>query len=405
MPRFLYRALNAAGEVVEGERESHDRERLIAALKKEGLRPLQALEKRRGGSLRTLALGRRRSRVDDAALVLFTRAVATLLGAGLPLEQALEEAAAGEVSPAMRDVARRLLERVRGGMSFADALGERGDVFAAHYVGLVRAGEAGGTLEEVMRDLADAVERARNLRQEIRSALVYPILVLVTAVGSLLILLLAVIPEFEPLFTSAGDSLPVSAAAVLWLSKALREDAWAILGVLLLAFLAVRQLWRDPQWRRAMDARVLRLPLLGRLLGKLETARFTRSFGTLLRNGVELVPALVMSARTLSNATLAQGIERAAPRLRRGEGVHAALAAAGILPPMAERLVRIGESSGQLDAMLLTIARIYEEEVARDTRRLVALLVPAVTLALGVIVVAIIGAILSAILASYDLPF
>ena len=405
MPRFLYRALNAAGEVVEGERESHDRDRLIATLKKEGLRPLQALEKRRGGSLRTLALGRRRSRVDDAALVLFTRAVATLLGAGLPLEQALEEAAAGEVSPAMRDIARKLLERVRGGMSFADALGERGDVFPAHYVGLVRAGEAGGTLEEVMRDLADAVERARNLRQEIRSALVYPILVLVTAVGSLLILLLAVIPEFEPLFTSAGDSLPVSAAAVLWLSKTLREDAWAILGVLLLVFLAVRQLWRDPQWRRAMDARMLRLPLLGRLLGKLETARFTRSFGTLLRNGVELVPALVMSARTLSNATLAQGIERAAPRLRRGEGVHAALAAAGILPPMAERLVRIGESSGQLDAMLLTIARIYEEEVARDTRRLVALLVPAVTLALGVIVVAIIGAILSAILASYDLPF
>ena len=405
MPRFLYRALNAAGEVVEGERESHDRERLIAALKKEGLRPLQALEKRRGSALRTLALGRRRSRVDDAALVLFTRGVATLLGAGLPLEQALEEAAAGEVSPAMRDVARKLLERVRGGMSFADALSERGDVFPAHYIGLVRAGEAGGTLEEVMRDLADAVERARNLRQEIRSALVYPVLVLVTAAGSLLILLLAVIPEFEPLFTSAGDSLPVSAAAVLWLSKTLREDAWAILGVLLLAFLAGRQLWRDPYWRRAMDARMLRLPLLGRLLGKLETARFTRSFGTLLRNGVELVPALVMSARTLSNATLAQAIERVAPRLRRGEGVHAALAAAGILPPMAERLVRIGENSGQLDAMLLTIARIYEEELARDTKRLVALLVPAVTLGLGVIVVAIIGAILSAILASYDLPF
>ncbi len=405
MPRFLYRALNAAGELVEGERESGDRDRLIAALKKEGLRPLQALEKRRGGSLRTLALERRRSRVDDAALVLFTRAVATLLGAGLPLEQALEEAAAGEVSPAMRDVARKLLERVRGGMSFADALAERVDVFPPHYVGLVRAGEAGGTLEEVMRDLADAVERARNLRQEIRSALVYPVLVLVTAVGSLLILLLAVIPEFEPLFTGAGDSLPLSAAAVLWLSKTLREDAWLILGVVLLAFFALRQLWRDPHWRQAMEARMLRLPLVGRLLGKLEAARFTRSFGTLLKNGVELVPALLMSARTLSNATLARAIERVAPRLRRGEGVHAALAAAGILPPMAERLVRIGENSGQLDAMLLTIARIYEEELTRDTKRLVALLVPAVTLALGVVVVAIIGAILSAILASYDLPF
>ncbi|RMD89919.1 MAG: type II secretion system F family protein [Alphaproteobacteria bacterium] len=403
MPRFVYRALNAAGEIVDGERESVDRGELVAALKAEGLRPLKAQRKGHGLRLK-LDLGSQR-RVDEAALALFTRGVATLLGAGLPLEQALAEAAEDESVPAMREAVRAVLARVRSGASLADALAEHGDAFPPYYVGLVRAGEAGGTLAEVMRDLADSVERARGLRQDIRSALVYPVLVLVTAVGSVLILLLAVIPEFEPLFEGAGDSLPMTAAAVMWLSRMLRADGWLILLLLLLAAIGLRAAWHDARLRRALDARFLHMPLVGPVLAKTETARFARSLGTLLKNGVDLVPALSMAARTLANAVLVQGIEGIVPRVRRGEGVSGPLAAAGILPPMAERLVRVGESSGALATMLLTVARIHEEEVAREIKRLVALLVPAVTLALGVLVVAIVGSILSAILASYDLPF
>ncbi|MFQ5347792.1 MAG: type II secretion system F family protein, partial [Rhodothalassiaceae bacterium] len=371
MPRFVFRALNGAGEIVEGERESPDRGALVAALKAEGLRPLKAQRKGHGLRLK-LDFGSGR-RVDEAALALFTRGVATLLGAGLPLEQALAEAAEGESVPAMRETVRAVLAGVRGGASLADALAGHGDVFPPYYVGLVRAGEAGGTLAEVMRDLADAVERARGLKQDIRSALLYPLLVLVTAVGSLLILLLAVIPEFEPLFEGAGDSLPVTAVAVMWLSRVLRADGWLLLLLLLLAAVGLRASWRDARLRRAIDARLLHMPLVGPVLAKTETARFARSLGTLLRNGVDLVPALSMAARTLANAVLVQGIEGIIPRVRRGEGVSGPLAAAGVLPPMAERLVRVGESSGALATMLLTVARIHEEEVAREIKRLVAL--------------------------------
>lgn len=406
MPRFAYRALDGEGSLVEGERESASREALVESLRKDGLRPLHTAPRQAGGGLRLLLPGRPAGRpADGDMLVRFTRELATLLGAGLPLDQSLGTVAGEGAEPAVRDIARGLVEKLRGGSSLADALAARPDLFPGFYSGLVRAGEAGGSLESILDDLADTLERTRALRQDVRSALTYPVLVLVAAGLSILILLLGVIPEFEPLFAGAGDALPISASMIMALSRGLRDWWWTLPLMPLALWLLARRLRADPVFRARLDARMLRLPALGPLLHKIEAARFCRTLGTLIRNGVEIVPALAMSARTLGNATLAEAVAQVAPRLRRGEGLHEPLAAAGVLPPLARRLVEIGEASGQLDKMLLTVARIYEEDISRETKRLVTLLVPIVTLLLGVLVAVIIGSILSAILTSYDLPF
>lgn len=406
MPLFAFRALDPAGALVEGERESASREALVESLRKDGLQPLHTAPRRVGGGLRlVLSGGAAGGRAKDDTAAMFTRELATLLGAGLPLDQALGTIAGEGAEPAIREIALALVEKLRGGSSLADALATRPGTFPGYYSGLVRAGEAGGTLGRVLDDLAETMERARALRQEVRSALTYPILVLVAAGLSILILLLGVIPEFEPLFAGAGDALPFTAEAVMALSRGLRDWWWLLPAAPLALWLAVRSLRNDPAFRARLDARLLRLPAIGPLLHKIEAARFCRTLGTLIANGVDIVPALGMSARTLGNATLAEAVEKVAPRLRRGEGLHEPLGAAGVLPPLARRLVEIGEASGQLDRMLLTVARIYEEDIGRETKRLVTLLVPVVTLLLGILVAVIIGSILSAILTSYDLPF
>lgn len=406
MPRFSYRAVNSAGETVRGEMEAGDRAGLVRALRDQGYMPVHT-EQRTGPTRargRTRGRRARRGRVTQQGLALFTRELATLLGAGLPIDRALATVAGQSEAGGMAQVAQGLLDAVRGGSGLADAMQDQPGVFPAFYVGLVRAGEAGGTLHEVLTNLADAQEQAESLRQDIRSALNYPVLVLIAAGAAIVILLVAVVPEFEPLFANAGDALPWSARAVLAVSDAFRASWWALpAGVLAVAALAV-QARRSPRVRALRDAWAMRLPGIAPLIRKIEAARFARALGTLLRNGVDAATAIDMAVDTIGNTRLAARLGSVGSRLRRGEGLAQPLAAAKVFPPLATQLMEAGEQSGHLDRMLLTVAGIYDQEVRRDTQRLLQLLVPMVTLLLGVLVAAIMGAILSAILSSYQIP-
>ncbi len=405
MANFSFRALDGSGRLVEGERVGSDRAEILGQLRQEGFQPLQ-IEERKARGLSLTTTKKRPTGLDENALALFARELATLLMAGLPLEQGLVTIAQQDGGKgASAEIATTLLKKVRSGSSFADALASKEGVFPGHFIGLVRAGEAGGTLEQVMASLADTLERARTLRQEIKAALNYPIMVLVAAGGSILVLLLGVIPEFEPLFAGAGDALPFSARLVLGVSRGLREFWWAIPAIIFLVFILLKSTASNSHVRARLDGMLLDMPMIGPLLRKIEASRFCSTLGTLLKNGVDVVPALQMSIGTLSNGRLITAVEQVVPKLRRGEGLATPLEQSGLLPPLALRLLRIGESSGQLDVMLMTTARIYEGDISRDTKKMVGMLVPAVTLFLGIVVAGIIGSILSAILTSYDLPF
>lgn len=401
MPNFHYKAVTTDGKVVEGDIEAPSRSAVIEHLRRQGSLAIRAEE----GSARRSRPSLRRLGTSSKDLLPFTRELATLLRAEVPLDRALALVSELNDKPAFRDLTVRVLDKVRGGASFADALQAQGEVFPRVYIGMVRAGEAGGSLKTVLVQISEMLARRQALEETVRQALQYPIIVLVTAFVSVILILTLVIPEFRPLFEEAGAALPLSTQVILWLSDFLRAW-WLALGLgFCLSVLALGRAMRSPAFRRTSDALALRLPLVGGLIARVEAVRFSRTLGTLLVNGVSLLAALAMTVETIGNSAVAAKLAEVERHLKKGEGLGEPLSRAGVFPPMAIHLVRIGEESGQLEEMLGRIADIYDEEVKRAIQRVLGLLIPVITILLGVIVAGIVASVFSAILGSYDAAF
>jgi general secretion pathway protein F len=298
---------------------------------------------------------------------------------------------------------RAVLDKVRGGSSLADSMAAQDDVFPAFYLGMVRAGEAGGSLDVTLRHLAELLERSQAAREQVKSALVYPCVVLATGAASVGILFGFVIPRFRPLFEEAGTALPLTTQLVLALSDGFRDYWWLILGIIVLLVFGWRRYVGTTEGRRRWDAWLLRLPLIGDLITKIEISRFSRTLGTLLRNGVSPLAALAITQETVTNMALREGLATVVESVKEGRGFADPLARTQLVPALAVNLTRVGEETAKLDDMLLKVGEIYEQESRRSVERLLALLVPAVTVGLGVVVALVIGSILSAVLSVYDL--
>jgi general secretion pathway protein F len=403
MPRYRYKAVSPAGVILEGEIEAAARAAVIERLRRDGNTPIRADELRAGaGQWLSFSLFSRR-KLGEKDVVLLTRELSTLLHAGLPLDRAL--GILGEIAEPgpQRDFVQRILDSVRGGASLAEALETFKDRLASFYIGMVRAGEAGGSLETVLARLADTLERTFALRESVRSAMYYPIFVLTMAVASVVILVTLVVPQFAPLFENSGAPVPLPMRVIMAVGDFGTTYWWAILGALALGLLLLRRHNRSPVGRLRWDRMKLDLPLLGELTLKVEVARFTRTLGTLLANGVTVLNAMSIALGTLGNRALAQSTDGLTARLKRGEGLAVPMMDSGAFPRLAVQLIQVGEESGQLDAMLMRVADIYDEEVKRTLQRLMALLVPAITIGLGILVAAIIGTMMTAILSVYDL--
>ena len=254
----------------------------------------------------------------------------------------------------------------------------------------------------VLERLSTMLEKSEALKAKLRSAMTYPLTVLILTGASLLILLLNVVPSFKPIFENAGAELPWSTAMILAASDALTEWGWAGLLVLLAVLLIIRRVQMSTTGARRLDALLVSTPVVGGLIGKVETARFCRSLGTLRANGVALIESLGIAAGTLSNQHLAEAVRRMTPSVARGDGLAAPMRSSRVFPDLAVQLIEIGEENGRLDDMLLQAAEVFDEEVERDLQRALALLTPIVTVVLGVLIAGVIGSILSAILNSYN---
>ena len=406
MARFLYKAVSADGEIIEGEFDATDRQAVIDRLHAQGHTPIRAEPRAQAGAGRR-ALPRlfQARRVTCRDLVLLTQELATLLGAGLPLDRGLGIILELAEPGPLRELVEGLREKVQGGATLADAMQGAAEVFPNFYVGMVRAGEAGGTLEVVLSRVAETLERTQALRDDVRAALRYPALVVIMAGVSIVVLMTAVIPEFRPLFEDSGAALPVSTQVIIAVSDFLQDYWWTVALGLLAAAVALRQHNRSPAGRLRWDRWLAGAPLFGDLVRKIEVARFSRTLGTLLANGVSVLNALALTTETLDNQAIAEAAGRAQGRLAKGEGLAEPLMETGVFPGLALQLIRVGEETGQLDVMLMRIAVIYDDEVKRTIERMLSLLVPLVTLVLGVLIAAIIGSMMAAILSSYDLPF
>jgi general secretion pathway protein F len=249
------------------------------------------------------------------------------------------------------------------------------------------------------------LERSEALKDNVKSALQYPALVVIMAVLSMIILMTAVIPEFRPLFEEAGTDLPVSTQIVVAVSDFLGDYWWALAGGILLVMLLIRRHNADPAGRLRWDRWMLDMPMIGNLIKKIEVARLSRTLGTLLSNGVTVLNALSMTTEALGNQAVVEALAEVRGRLTKGERLADPLIEAGVFPPLALQLIQIGEESGKLEEMLLRVAEIYDDEVKRTIQRNLGLLVPLITIGVGILIAMIIGSILAAILSAYDLPF
>ncbi len=405
MPRFIYKAVTPAGQIVEGEVLAVTRSEVIEQLHAEGsilIRASQASEGLLAGFVSAHLFGHRRLSPTD--IVVITQEMATLLHAGVPTDRALQLLAGLAEGHAKRNFVNGLLESVRSGASLADALERHKEVLPSFYIGMLRAGEAAGNLDSVLERLAEVLTRTQAVKETVRTAMYYPLIVLVVAALSIAILLTAVVPEFRPIFESTGATLPMSTKVIIAASDAMQHYWWAMVVGAAGITGALWYSYRRPAGRLRWDELILKLPLIGNAVTKMEVVRFSRTLGTLLASGVVALSALSIATKTLTNRAVAQQIADIAGRLKKGEGLAVPLRSAKVFPSLAVQLIQVGEEAGQLDAMLLRVADIYDEEVKRTVQRLLSLLTPVITIGLGLLVAVIIGSMLTAILGAYNLP-
>jgi general secretion pathway protein F len=395
---YQYRAVDRAGTLVTGEREADSEAAVLDWLKMRDLVPLRATKAK--SSALTLTIGRPLSPARRAVL---TRERAVLLEAGLQLDQALSLLHRSASKPPEAALLANILTKVRGGAAFSEALRAEGSIFPADYVAMVRAGEASGTLAPVLERLADQLERAHKLKARVQGQLIYPAVLTFAAIGSVVILMTVVVPAFAPLFAEAGRELPPATRAMIAFADATRLGGPWLAAVLLGFSLWMTRLDRGHPVRRGLDRAVLAVPILGSLRTRLEAARFCRTLGTLLANGVALVQALTLSRAALGNGELAAGIDRVADGVRRGLSVNRCLRSEPAWPPLMAELCQVGEETGRLAPMLLKLADMFDEEAGQRLERFVTLLTPMITLLLGMMVAGVLAGLLQTILSVNEL--
>lgn len=394
MPLFRYKALSPAGDTLEGQMDAVSAEEVISRLQDGGHIPVEARradEADAGGGLAALL---RRKELSGDQVLQFTTQLATLLGAGQPLDRALQILLELPESTQARKVLERVRESVRGGTTLSAALEQQHDVFSRLYINMVRAGEAGGSLQETLARLADYLERSKALRGSVINALIYPA-ILLTVVGlSLLLMLAYVVPQFEAVFQGMDRELPLISRVVIGSGQLVRGWWWLLLAAAVAGALWLDRKRRDPQWRLRLDAWLLRRKLVGSLIARLETARLARTLSTLVKNGVPLLTALGIARNVLGNRALAQALEAAADEVKTGSGLAHALVKRKLYPRLALQMIQVGEESGDLDGMLNKIADTFDAETAQALNRFLAALVPAITVLMALVVGVIVMAIL-----------
>ena len=404
MSSFSYKALTPDGKVVEGTLQGLDDHSVISKLRDQGYLPIRVSGSQPGSLLkRNLSLPTAR-KVSGRELLAFTQELGTLVKAGLPLDRSLSILTDLTDSQHFREVIRDVLDEVRGGKSLADSLARHPRVFPRIYVNMVRAGEAGGVLQNILERLAEYLESAQDLKNYFISSLIYPALLALVGTASITVLVLFVIPQFAVIFENAGSPVPLAMRILLALSDFLRAWWWFLLLCAASFVIAARRYLATEQGRLNWDRNVLRLPLIGSLVHKMEVARFSRTLGTLLRSSVPLLNAMTIVKEIVYNQAIASTMDSIKSGIKKGEGISAPIREANVFPRFAVHLVAVGEETGNLDAMMLQIADTYDKDVRNSLKRLIAFFEPAMILVMGLIIGTMVVSMLTAIFSINDVP-
>jgi len=409
MAVYSYKAANASGKVVEGTVESDGEKGVVTELQKMGLIPIRVTHQRgKGKSLNadvSALLGSVFKGVSSKDVMIFTQDLATLLGAGLPVDRALSIMIESAEKEPVREVVGDILKTVQGGGYLSDGLSRHPKVFSTLYVNMVRAGEAGGVLDTVLDRLGEFLENAQDLKDYLKSAIVYPLFLVFVGGISIIVLLTFVIPKFSVIFSDMGQAIPLSTRFLLGLSDILRTYWWLILGGIGGAYYALRRYLRSPVGRLRFDEKKLSFPVARELIKKIEVARFARTLGTLTKSGVPILQALKLVKEIVSNRVIASAMDTVYDRVKEGDRLSKPLSESGIFPSLAIQMITVGEETGRLDAMLIKVADNYDKMVKNTIKRLISFLEPAMILFMGLIVGFIVISMLMAIFSVNEMPF
>lgn len=400
MAIYLYTAVTSDGEERQGELDAPNHQAVVRQLQENGLIPL------------TVDLARTRSRFGEFAgphrsafkVQSFSQELAELTRAGIPLDRALQIMLRATRDDQQRVLLKRIQDSVQRGQPLSAAMQQQGTLFSPFYLSMIRAAESAGSLTEGLNDAAVYLERSRALREKLLSALIYPTILFVVALLSLTIILTYVIPQFEQLFADMGEALPLATRVVIAIAEGVRSFGPWVLILLVLGYLLFKRQLQQPDFRLNWHGQLLHWPLLGGLVQRIETARFSRSLGTLLKGGVALVGALQLARDTLSNSAFRSAVEGVTEQVREGRRLGEQLQQSGLFPVLAIQMIQVGEETGQLDQTLLNVADRYDREVAVSIQRLLTLLEPILIVGLGVLIAGMIMSILVAIMSINQLP-
>jgi len=405
MPSYNYRASTMEGKIVDGMMEASDEGVVSLKLQEMGLLPIRiGMPSRESLFSREVKWPWQSKKVQSKDLLIFTQELRTLVHAGFPLDRSLAILRQLAESPALADVIQDVLKEVKGGKSFSEGLAKYPEVFPKVYISMVKAGEAGGVLNDILGRLVTYLETGTELRSYIVGAMIYPALLSFVGVVSIAILTIFVVPRFVSIFKDVGVALPVPMVILNFLSHLISGYWWLFLAVILLAGYSIKHFRDSEEGHLAWDRWLLETPLLGKVLRKLEVARFSRTLGTLLHGGVPLLQSMTIVRDVIGNQSIAMMIEPIRNGIKKGEGIAQPMKQSGVFPPLAMHLVEVGEESGKLDAMLIQVADVYDVEVRNNVKKLVSLFEPALILIMGIIIGTIVVSMMLAIFSINDVP-
>lgn len=386
MAVFSYKAKDSKGQVIAGSLEAETVNAVISRLQAMGYFPV-SVENESEKKRKVAAVAKRLARrVSVSDLATFNRQLADLLSSGIPLVRALGVIQNQTANETFVEIIGQIAQDVAGGDSLAGAMAKHPKVFSKLYVAMVRSGEAGGMLDVVLSRLADFAETEAEVRAKIKAALAYPVVMVFAGIGAVTILMTVVMPKILKIYSELNQTLPWPTQALIAVSDFLRTYWLFLFAGVGGGAVALWRLLKTPEGKRAVDRLIVRIPLLGPTIVKREIANFARTFGSLLHNGVSILPALEIVHEVLTNTVVADEVAKIPEHVTQGEGVAGPLKKSKVFPPVVVNMIAIGEETGRLDDVLLKVARSYELEVERAVKTLTSLIEPLIILGMGVVV-------------------
>ena len=389
MPNFKYTVKNSEGKTVNGNADAKSRENLIELLRKEDF-TIISIEEDANVQQKSVAAAKK-VKLED--LVIFSRQLATMVEAGIPLVNVLDILGQQVENKAFGETVKKLKDDVETGSSFSQALAKHPRIFSALYINMVRAGESSGMLDEILNRVAVYLEKTATLQRKVKSAMVYPIAVITISIAITIFLLVKVVPTFKGIFDMLGGSLPLPTQILLAVSDFLRK--WFVYGLVgvIVAVIAIVRGSKTESGKLALDTIVLKLPVFGNIIKKVSVAKFSRTFSTLVKSGVPILSSLDIVAKTSGNKIVEKAVNNAKKAVQEGKNLADPLSKTSVFPPMVVRMISVGEQAGELEKMLSKIADFYDEQVDAAVDGLTSLIEPMIILFLGVIVGGIVLAI------------